>query len=262
MDFLTEYEAEVKEGKIDFQLELKMKERMEADVREAARQEFAKIVQERAKIRPPLATIEVNMGEGVPKQNLTIQEGQDLRQTVTAFCQKFGVAQENIPTLEKALKSRVTNPAPYALMLGVVNPLGDRRILTIPQIDAGGNATMETQVFCAKYNITEMSDCEGVLEKVQRRCGRSQCFPNSPVDEVPELKFTRRVLLVVPVDAPDSRKLQIIVREGEQHDLPQLVHDFLEYYHMDTSSMSMLANEVHKRCEFNRFAFTFTLLLG
>ena len=35
--------------------------------------------------------------------------------------------------------------------------------------------------------------------------------------------------------------------KGEQHDLYQFTSDFLEYYHMDTGSAQMLANEAHKR---------------
>ena len=66
---------------IDFQLEMKQIEREEADIKENARQEFIREIRERAAVTPPLANIEVNMGESFPKANLTIQEGQDLRRT-------------------------------------------------------------------------------------------------------------------------------------------------------------------------------------
>ena len=54
-------------------------------------------------------------------------------------------------------------------------------------------------------------------------------------------------MVVVPLDAPDSRKIQLIVREGEQHDLIQFVADYFELYKIPTASVEMVANEVHKR---------------
>jgi hypothetical protein len=57
----------------------------------------------------------------------------------------------------------------------------------------------------------------------------------------------RRILLVVPLDAPDSRKLQLVIREGEQHDLVQFVSDFFEFYRMFAGSVMQVANIVHER---------------
>jgi hypothetical protein len=80
LEYVNRYEKdEVLAGKVDFQLELKLLERAAADLREAERVQFAKEVQARALYRSALATIEVNMGPAYPKQNLTIQEGEDLK---------------------------------------------------------------------------------------------------------------------------------------------------------------------------------------
>lgn len=81
LDYLRDYEVIVRNNSIDFQLEMKQREREQADIKEAARQEFMREIRERAAVSPPLATIEVNMGDLLPKANLTIQEGQDLRTT-------------------------------------------------------------------------------------------------------------------------------------------------------------------------------------
>jgi hypothetical protein len=62
-----------------------------------------------------------------------------------------------------------------------------------------------------------------------------------------EVSFVRRILLVVPLDAPDGRKLQLVVREGEQHDLAQFVTDFFEFYRMSSASVMQVANIVHER---------------
>ena len=80
----------------------------------------------------------------------------------------------------------------------------------IPQPSAGNtNLTniidRETRVFCARYNITTAEGCEGVLERVNTRV------------LAPERDglFTRRILLSLPIDAPDSRKLPLVIREGK-----------------------------------------------
>ena len=61
----------------------------------------------------------------------------------------------------------------------------------------------ETRIFCAKYNITTAEGCDGVLERVN-----SRIFPER------DGLFVRRILLNLPIDAPDSRKLPLIIREG------------------------------------------------
>jgi hypothetical protein len=128
----------------------------------------------------------------------------------------------------------VVSPEPLTLLLGVIIPAtGDRKILAVPQ---GTNATIETGVFCARYDnspdVTATPWCSALLERVNNRLN---------------VTFSRRILLVVPIDAPDSRKLQLVIREGEQHDLLQFVADFFELYHMPAESVTMMANEVHKR---------------
>lgn len=53
--------------------------------------------------------------------------------------------------------------------------------------------------------------------------------------------------MVIPIDAPDTRKLKLIIREGEQHDLRQFVSDFFELYHMPMESVHIIVNEAFKR---------------
>jgi hypothetical protein len=170
------------------------------------------------------------MGPTIPKVNLTLEEGNSLKDTVLAFCREHGIAEEGRATLEAALRKRVVNPPPLLLMLGVVVPLGDRKILAIPE---GANATLETGIFCARNNITSLDRCDAIRDRVRER--------------LEALPFARSVILVVPVDAPDSRQLKLVIREGEQHDLRQFVSDFFQLYRMPMSSVDMMTNEVHKR---------------
>jgi len=229
LDFLVDHEVNARNGSLHFQLELKSQERAEAVIREEAHKLFLEDVRRRAELRASLATVEVDMGAGRPKLNLTIEEGEGIRDTVVAFCNQNGIGMNYVEKLEGALKARVVNPKPLLLILGIVVPSGDRRILGITE---GANVTVETGVFCAKHNVTSRKACQAIEDKVQSRLN---------------VTFIRRVITVVPVDAPDTRKLQVVVREGDQHDLMQFVYDFFQYYRLPLASVEMMANEVFKR---------------
>lgn len=236
LEFLDEHEANVRNGSVPFQLEQKALERAQADLRAAEHKKFMEEVKARALIRPELAFVEVDLGiKEQPKVNLTLVEGADLVQTVQAFCKKHGVVGSYVATLEKALRARVVNPPPLNLMLGVIIPAtGERKILGIPEHT---NATVETGVFCAQNDnsedVTSTPWCSGLLKRVENRLNSD--------------KFVRKILLVVPIDAPDGRKLQLVIRQGEQHDLLQLVADFFQLYHLNMDMVHGMANEVNKR---------------
>lgn len=80
LDYLDVHEMSVRNGSVPFQLLLKMKEREESDLREREHQEFIRKVLEKARRRAPLAVLEVNLGDNLPKLNLTLQEGQDIKE--------------------------------------------------------------------------------------------------------------------------------------------------------------------------------------
>lgn len=229
--YLDDQEIAAKNGSTVYQLDLKRLEREEADRREAAHQAFVEEIRRRAAEKVPLAVVPVDMGNNSPKLNLTLLEGQDVKETVLNFCRMNNVGKNYVATLEKELRARVVSPRPPQLLMGIVVPLGDRRVLAIPE---GSNATIETGVFCAKYNITETRDCDRIQERVKQRL-------------IPET-FSRRILLSFNVDAPDSRKLALTVREGEQHEVRQFVSDFLENYKMlHENALNVLTSEVLKR---------------
>ena len=84
-------------------------------------------------------------------------------------------------------------------------------------------------MFCAKHSIP---DCDPLQSRVTQRL---------------DTPFNRRALLTVPINAPDTRKLSLIIREGEQHDVQQYVRDFFELYGMDLGSVAGMVVEVNKR---------------
>ena len=235
--FLDEHEEACQNGLVAFQLEDKAKERIDSDAREAARLEFQKQIRDAAASRRelPLAVVSVDFGEG-RKENLELLEGQDVGFVVKAFCQQYGLdVASNYGSLVGALKERVASSpsvSPLLLMLGVIVPSGHRKILSILQ---GANVSFEVGVFCALWNISSAVSCSDLEARVRARA------------EPPAHLFSRTVLLNLPIDAPDSRKLGFIVRQGEQHDLRQLASDFLELYHMPLSNADVIAAEAAKR---------------
>jgi hypothetical protein len=228
-DYFDQYEIAVKNGSVYFQLEEKARERAIADIREIEHNRFMEEIRERAKIRNSVATVAVDIGDGKTKVNLTLEEGRNLKDTVFLFCRTNNISESNVAVLEKALRSRIVNPAPLLLMLGVVISTGDRMILGIPE---NSNTTIEVNVFCARYNITSTDKCDEIQKRVNDRLNVS---------------FLRNVILVIPIDAPDSRKLQMVIRQGEQHDLRQFVSDFFQLYHMSQEYVNGMVQEVSKR---------------
>eukprot|EP01036_Dinobryon_divergens_P028302 gene28302-37233_t len=237
LQFLEVHEQRVLNGSIPFQLELKAMERLEANLREEAHKKYLEEVKRRATVRPQLAYVEVDMGDKLPKANLTLEEGRDIRQTVTNFCKKHSVQLGYVEKLEQALRARIVNPPPYKLLLGVVVSSGERIILGIPDV-VNVNSTVETGVFCTKHSDELTKDplssswCKALIQRVENRL-------NVP--------FPRKILVAIPIDAPDGRKLQLVVREGEQHDILQFTADFFQYYNVPFDSVQMVANEVLKR---------------
>ena len=135
LNFIQDYEQKVFDSinatnsyntnnTIKFQLELKSNERKAADINHAVKQNYLKTIRELSNIKHNVASIEIDLknsayyNESHPKANLTLQEGESLKDVVVRFCQLHGVANNNYAVLENALKTRVVNPPPLSLLLG------------------------------------------------------------------------------------------------------------------------------------------------
>ena len=100
-------------------------------------------------------------------------------------------------------------PAAKLIQRVVVN--ATRQLLVVP----GGesvNATEVTREWCLVHNVSETS-CGAVQQAVNQSIGQ---------------RAARRVLLTIPVRAPDGRELQLQLRDGEQHDIPRSLALFAE----------------------------------
>jgi hypothetical protein len=166
LEFLKDYEDKIRKGLVIFQLELKAKERIEANLREIEHQRFIDEVQKRVLIKPPLATLDVNLGENIPPRQIVLQMGQSLEGVVKTFCKLYSIGVTDEDVLIEALRKKVVSPVPSSLTIGVVVPSGERRILSIPE---GSNIAIETNVFCAKHDIRDTDSCDAILNHVNNR---------------------------------------------------------------------------------------------
>ncbi len=242
--FLDKHEHALQAGLVPFQLERMVAERDAARGKEAARAELADEVRRRAAVlagRAPLALVDVDLGARLGHANLTLHAGQDVAMALQSFMHAHNVPASYEATLRQALVKAVPRAPPLELLLGVVTPLGERRVLALPE---GANVAVETGVFCARFNITRHSQCDAVEQRVRHLLGRE--LP-SEGEIAPQLPYRRTLLLAVPVDAPDTRKLQLRVWEGEQHALQQLCTDFFEHYELDTTQAAAMAQVVEQR---------------
>ena len=141
---------------------------------------------------------------------------------------------------------------------------GERIILGIPDV-ASVNSTVETGVFCTKHSDELTKDplssswCKALIQRVENRLNVP--FPRKILVAVSSkvscvmydricaiiMNLSTTICEQIPIDAPDGRKLQLIVREGEQHDILQFTADFFQFYNVPFDSVHMVANEVLKR---------------
>lgn len=162
--------------------------------------------------------------------NLTVYERDVAEQVVAAFIRNHSLPATSYQTLLNNVMDRGRPAPPLLLAMRVFTPDGMRRVLSIHE---GQNATDEALRFCMMYNITEES---GARERVI----------NSAVEQL-EQRMKRKVLVTVPVTGLDARRLQLQVRQGEQHILYETVLDFCLAYGMPENVVMNLAQEVNRR---------------
>ena len=106
-----------------------------------------------------------------------------------------------------------------------------------------------------RYDITDR-DCDRLIKRVETRLQLTPPPPPTGQEgggggELGTLRsvptYNRRILVNFNIDAPDGRVLQLLLHEGEQHDILQYASDFLQYYKMPLSSTNIIANEIVKR---------------
>eukprot|EP00750_Incisomonas_marina_P000872 INCI10678.1.p1 GENE.INCI10678.1~~INCI10678.1.p1 ORF type:complete len:211 (-),score=39.13 INCI10678.1:166-798(-) len=102
---------------------------------------------------------------------------------------------------------------------------------------AGVNVSQTVRKACAQWNVSlDMENYEAREDSLVDR-----------VQQVLEDHLGRNVLVEIPLDAPDGRKLVLQVRQGQQHDLQTTVRCFVDAVGLPASSVSQIVAAVEQR---------------
>jgi len=187
-------------GSLRFQMH--GREERQEDLRRRIEERAARgaALRERLTKPAPVVVMAVDLPSGA-KANLTVLEGQDLKAAVRDFAVAHQLAQSALAVLETEARKRVPPASAEALALAhpvVVN--GSRYIL---KVRSGENASAVAEDFCVMHGVP--------LERTPEVVAAA--------NETYHKRALRPVVLTVPIDAPDGRKLTLQLRDGEQHEV-------------------------------------------
>ena len=176
-------------------------------------------------------------------------QGEDLKQKVIDFFTEHSLKAEAVPVVEKKLRAAARKTAvPHLLLaLPVVLDDGRFRVLAVHENtkdsgdnNGGADSVNVTQVVrkaFAQWNVSlEMENYEAREEAFIER-----------VEEILQHHLKRKVLIELPLDAPDGRKLLLQVRQGQQHDLETTVRCFVEAVGLPLTSSPQIINVLKDR---------------
>jgi hypothetical protein len=164
-----------------------------------------------------------------------VRKGRFLNDVVAAFARKHNLPQASADTLAQALQERAPTEEPFLFAQELQVLDGTKQILLVPE---GGNVTDAVYRFAARFNLTEGKPLQG---------HRNTDVINSTIFAGVEARRKRPVLLSVPVEGPDGRKLTLQIRESEQHDIYGTAAKFAAAYGIHSSFVENLANQAHQR---------------
>mgnify|MGYP005993402829 CR=1 FL=1 len=167
----------------------------------------------------------------------SVKKGRMIDDVVRTFAMKHNLPEESAQALRSALMQRAPVEPPFLISRVFTLPDGRKRTLLVQD---GGNITDAVYRFAAKYNLTEGEPLQGHFVTKQL---------NDTIFAAAEARKERALLLAVPVDGPDGRKLTFEIREGEQHDIYQTAVQFAAAYKIHNSFAENLANQAHQRLQ-------------
>ncbi len=166
-----------------------------------------------------------------------VKKGRFLDDVVRNFARKHNLPEESAQALRQALLERAPAEPPFLISRVFTLPSGLKRTLLVKD---GANITEAVYRFAAQHNLTEGEPLQGHFVTKQL---------NDTIFAAAEARKQRKLLLAVPVDGPDGRKLTFEIREGEQHDIYQTAVQFAAAYKIHNSFSENLANQAHQRLQ-------------
>ena len=107
LNHLEEHRNATLNGSVPFQIEIKRLEREAANRRNEERKALVDAIGKRTEEMNSLAYVPVDVGSDKPKLNLTLLEGQDIKETVASFCRANGIPASYVATLENSLRKQI-----------------------------------------------------------------------------------------------------------------------------------------------------------
>jgi hypothetical protein len=231
---LDDREERLNNNNITLQCAEIKRERDEAAAKEKEMKAFAERVRAKAKIKKVVTQLPVDLGG--KKFNITVVEGEGLKEKVAQVARNYSLTQASITAIENGLMKNVKPERKLLLALPVVDPAGIKQTLAIRE---GDNATVVAKAFCIEHNITDYFRDDG-------HDGFGQTIVDTAVEKLGK-RLNRSVVVSVPVSLADGRNAIIEVREGEQHALMDFVKDFGAVYKIVDGMVSGLADAIWKR---------------
>ena len=176
-----------------------------------------KLEEERERLSAKVEVVSVNVNvqkagqpNSVESVNLTVYQGDSLTDRVREFGAKHeldGVARTR---LEAHLKANIPDSQPISALVQAITKLGSVEVLGIM---LGENATDKVERFLLMQGILDQSEDEfrDLQEELEGKLVS---------------RSSSRLLVELPVVAPDGRKLALQIRDGEQHDLVEYMRTF------------------------------------
>ncbi|UPQ97351.1 Rubisco LSMT substrate-binding domain-containing protein [Chloropicon primus] len=169
--------------------------------------------------------------DSVESANLTIYEGDDLGDRVREFGDKHALDQVARKRLEMHVKNNIPPREPIVALLQTITQHGSLEPLGLAR---GENATDKVERFLLTQGVLEESE-----DKFKTLA--------QELEEKLRSRSSARLLVEIPVVAPDGRKLTLHIREGEQHDMLEFMRVFAKYAKLPSSSIQPLAQEALRR---------------
>ncbi len=180
--------------------------------------------------RDAIVEFPIDLGKGRGSINFTIREGDSLEREAKRFGEANGLNGGGVRELVRMARGEAkrANHPTVIFTHPVILANGTRVVFRLRQKD---NGTEEVFKFCAVWNMTDPV-CNFL---------RNNLAPHV------EKHFTDPVLVSVPFDSPDGRRIRIEPRQGQQHDLNQFARDFATASRLPESSVPGLVGLLRRK---------------
>jgi hypothetical protein len=198
-----------------------------------------------------VAYVSLNISNEI--QELTVYRGDDLSAKVQQFFSDNVLSREAMPIVEKKLRVAARKTGATSLLMAVPVILDDGRLRVLAVFANYSDAQFDIS---DADHIAENVNMTQIVRKAFARWNVSLDMENYEhreeifVDRMTVLlndHLRRKIIIQLPLDAPDGRKLILEVRQGQQHDLETTVRCFVEAVGLSLNSIRQIIGAIEQR---------------